>query len=176
VAVLEAASVNTLLFPVVLLGLKLAVTPVGSPLALSVTALVKLVRVMLIVLVPLVPRLTVRLEGLGASAKFGVAVWLTVSAIVVVRVRPPPVPVIVTVTGPPSVAVLEAASVSVLLLPVVLLGLKVAVTPVGKPLALNVTALVKLVRVMLIVLVPLVPRFIVRLEGLAASAKFGVAG
>jgi hypothetical protein len=73
------------------------------------------------------------------------------------------------------VAVLEAASVSVLLLPVVLLGLKVAVTPVGRPLALNVTALVKLVRVIVIVLVPLAPRFIVRLEGLAESAKLEVA-
>jgi len=81
----------------------------------------------------------------------------------------------VTDTGPPSVAVLEAANVNTLLFPVVLLTLKVALTPVGRPLALRVTALVKLVRVMLIALVPLDPRFTVRLDGLAESVKLDVA-
>ena len=48
----------------------------------------------------------------------------------VVRVRPPPVPVTVTVAAP-SVAVLDAVKVSVLLPPVVDDGLKLAVTPLG---------------------------------------------
>ena len=74
-----------------------------------------------------------------------------------VCVKPPPVPVMVTATGPPNVAVAEAASVSVLVFPVVLFGLKLAVTPLGKPLALKVTALVKFVRLMLIVFVTLAP-------------------
>jgi hypothetical protein len=68
---------------------------------------------------------------------------VSVSAIVVVRVSPPPVPVIVTVTGPPVTAVVEAANVTTLLVPVVEPGLKLAVTPLGSPLALNATLLVK---------------------------------
>jgi hypothetical protein len=46
----------------------------------------------------------------------------------------------VTVAGP-SVAVAEAVKVTVLLVPVVEAGLKLAVTPAGKPLAPNATAL-----------------------------------
>src|SRR5262249_18102134 len=53
---------------------KLAVTPVGNPLALNVTSPVKPpLRVIVIALVPLAPRLTVRLAGLPESAKSGVA-------------------------------------------------------------------------------------------------------
>ncbi len=80
------------------------------------------------------------------------------------------VPVTVTVAGP-RVAVLEAVKVSVLLLPVVEPGLKAAVTPAGKPLALNVTLPVKPpVRVMLIALVPVLPCTTATLLGTAASA------
>jgi hypothetical protein len=87
VAVLEAVSVSTLLVPVVVVvaGLKLAVTPVGKPLAVKATALANPpVRVMVTVLVPLAPRFTVRLVGLAARLKSGVAGFATVSAIVVV--------------------------------------------------------------------------------------------
>ena len=103
---------------------------------------------------------------------------MTVSAIVVVCVVLPPVPVTVTVTGPPTVAVLEAVSVSMLLVPVVLVvvGLKLAVTPLGKPLAVKVIALANPpIRVMVIVLVPLAPRTTDKLVGLAARLKSGVA-
>jgi hypothetical protein len=62
----------------------------------------------------------------------------TVRTIVVVSVKVPEVPVMVTVTGPPVVAVLVAVSVSTLL-PVVGLVSKLAVTPLGKPLAARVT-------------------------------------
>jgi len=71
-AVLEAASVSALLPPVVEDGLNVAVTPLGSPVALKDTALVNPpLRVIVIVLAPLAPRLTVRLVGLADSVKFG---------------------------------------------------------------------------------------------------------
>ena len=82
----------------------------------------------------------VRLAGLAASAKSGVCCATTVRLSVVERVVPPPVPVIVTGAAP-SVAVAEAVKVTVLLAPVVDAGAKLAVTPEGKPLALNATAL-----------------------------------
>jgi hypothetical protein len=114
--------------------------------------------------------------GEAASAKSGVAGWVTVRLIGVDRVSPPPVPVTVTVAAP-SVAVLDADRVRTLLLPVTGLTLKLAVTPAGNPLALNETELVKPpVRVIVIVLVPLAPRLTVRLAGLAESAKSGVGG
>ena len=75
---------------------------------------------------------------------------MTVSATVVVREVVPEVAVIVTVAAP-SVAVLDAVKVAVTELPVVAAdGLKATVTPVGSPLALIVTAPVKLVRVIAI--------------------------
>jgi hypothetical protein len=56
VAALDAVRVNALLVPVVEGGLKLAVTPVGNPPALSATLLAKPpVRAIVIVLVPLAP-------------------------------------------------------------------------------------------------------------------------
>jgi hypothetical protein len=61
---------------------------------------------------------------------------VTVRAIVVVWLRLPLVPVTVTVAVP--VAVLDAVKVRVLV-PVVDAGLKLAVTPVGRPLALSAT-------------------------------------
>jgi hypothetical protein len=176
VAVADAVSVSTLLVPVVVVvaGLKLAVTPVGKPLAVNVTAPAKLLsRVMVSVLVPLAPWFTVRLVGLAASEKSGVAALATVRVIAAVWVSVPLVPVTVTVNMP-TVAVLDAVSVSTLLVPVVVVvaGLKLAVTPVGRPLAVNVTAPAKLLRrVIVSVLVPLAPWFTVRLVGLAASEK-----
>lgn len=53
-------------------------------------------------------------------------------------VRVPEVPVMVTATGPPTVAVLVAVRVRTLVL-VAGLGAKVAVTPVGRPVAARVT-------------------------------------
>jgi hypothetical protein len=277
VAALEAARVKLLLVPVAEAGLKVAVTPLGNPLALRVTALVNPpARLMVIVLAPLAPRFTVRLDGLAESVKSGGGGALTVRLNVVDRVRPPPEPLIVTLaipvaalldaainidmteTGPggdsneavtplgnplalnattllnppvraivtvapllaprlmvrldgftdsvksggggaltvrlkvvdrlspppeplivtltvPVAAVLEAASVSALLPPVVEGGLNVAVTPLGNPVALKVTLLVNPpLRVMVIVLAPLAPRLMVRLGGLADSVKFGL--
>jgi hypothetical protein len=171
-AVLDAARVNALLFPVVEAGLNVAVTPLGNPLALRATLLVNPpVRLIAIVLATLAPRFTVRLEGVAASVKFCALAIERVNG--VERVRPPPEPLIVTLTAP-VVAVFEAASVSVLLPPVVEAGLNVAVTPLGNPVALKATLLVNPpLRVILIVLEPLAPRLIARLDGFAASVKFG---
>src|SRR2546428_182419 len=97
----------------------------------------------------------------------------TVRLIDVVRVRPPPVPV--TVTAPaPRVAVLDAVSVNTLLVPVVEVGLKLAATPLGNPLALKAPLLVNpSTGLMVIVLAPLAPRLTVRLVGLADRLKSG---
>src|SRR5688500_15283151 len=76
----------------------------------------------------------------------------TMRLIDAVRVRPPPVPVTVTVAAP-RVAVPEAVKVNTLLVPVAEAGLKLALTPLGNPPALNATAPVKPpVRVIAIVL------------------------
>jgi len=73
-----------------------------------------------------------------------------------VWVRLPDVPVIVTVAGP-TVAVLDAVRVSVLLV-VAVAGLKDAVTPAGRPLAERETDPLKLLSgVTVMVLVPDAP-------------------
>ena len=96
----------------------------------------------------------------------------TVRVIVVVFVKLPDTPATVTVAVP-VVAVPLAVSVKVLL-PVVLLGLNVPVTPLGKPDADKLTLLLKPfcgVTVMALVLV--VPCDIVKLLGDAERLKFG---
>jgi len=81
----------------------------------------------------------------------------------------PDVPVMVTVTVP-VIAVLFAVSVNVLVL-AVLLGLKDAVTPLGKPDADKLTLPLKpFCGVTVIVLVPAVPCVIVKLLGDAERA------
>jgi hypothetical protein len=174
VAALEAASVRVLLVPVVDGGLKVAVTPLGNPVALKATLLVNPpVRVIVIVLAPLAPRFTVKLAGLAESVKSVGGGALTVRINVAPRVSPPPEPLMVMLVIPVA-AVLDAASVSALLPPVVEVGLNVAVTPLGNPLALRATELVKPpVRVIVIVLAPLEPRFMVRVEGEADNVKSG---
>jgi hypothetical protein len=75
----------------------------------------------------------------------------------------------------PVAAVLLAASVSVLV-PVVLVGLNVAVTPLGTPDADRPTLPLKpLSAATEIVLVPLAPCVTVRLLGIADSLKSGMA-
>jgi hypothetical protein len=75
----------------------------------------------------------------------------------------------------PVVAVLLAVSVNVLVL-VVLAGLKLAVTPLGRPEAERVTEPLKpLTGVTVMVLVPLAPRLMLTLAGDAESEKSGTA-
>lgn len=100
---------------------------------------------------------------------------LMVSETDVVCVSVPEVPVIVMVLVP-VVAVLLAVKVRVLL-EVVGFVPNVAVTPLGRAEFESVTEPVKPFRsVTLIVLLPLVPCFTVKLLGEAESEKFGVAG
>jgi len=76
----------------------------------------------------------------------------------------PEVPVTVTVTVPVA-AVLLAVSVNVLM-PVVLVGLKAAVTPLGRPVADKLTLPLKpFSELTVMVLVPLFPCTIVKLFG-----------
>ncbi len=90
----------------------------------------------------------------------------------VVFVKLPDVPVTVTVTVP-VLAVPLAASVNVLV-PVVLLGLNDAVTPLGRPAADKLTLPLKpFCALTVIALVVVVPCDIVKLLGDAVRAKFG---
>ncbi len=115
-----------------------------------------------------------RLVGETEMVKFGGFTEFTVSEIVVVWVRAPDVPVIVIVDVP-TVAVPLAVSVKVLV-PVVLAGLNVAVTPAGRPEADRLTLPVNpFSGVTVMVLVPLPPWVTATLPGEAESAKSGVA-
>src|SRR5262249_27643754 len=140
VAVPDAAKMTMLLVPVVVVvvGLKVAVTPVGNALVLNVMALAKpLRRVMVTVLVPLAPCATLTVVGLAARLKSGEPG--TVNEIVTLCESVPLVPVTVMVEVV-CAAVFETASVKTLLVPVVVVGfgLKLAVTPVGTPVVENV--------------------------------------
>ena len=90
------------------------------------------------------------------------------------EVMPPPVPVTVDVATVPTGTVLATLKVMELLTPVTTLGLKVAVTPEGKPFTLSVTGLLKPPEgLMAIVPTWLVPGTRLMLSGLAARSKFG---
>lgn len=99
---------------------------------------------------------------------------VTVRAIVVVEVSEPEVPVMVTVDVP-TLAMALAVNVSTLELPDEA-GLKVAVTPLGNPVAANDTLPVNgLTSVTVTVSVPLAPWLIDRAdaEGLSVKLPFG---
>jgi len=123
-------------------GLKFACTPDGRPLALTATLPVSPpTNAMVIVLFTLVPGGTVTAVGEATIVKLGSAVTFRTNVVVEVLVLL--VPVMVTVAAP-TVAVLEAVKVSVLPAdPLTVAGLKLAVTPDGRPLTLNVTALLE---------------------------------
>lgn len=126
-----AFSVSVLL-PLVLAGLNVAVTPFGKPVADKLTAPLNPFNLFtVIVLVTLLPRPTLKVLGAADKLKSGAgAEALTVRLTMVVCVRLPEVPVTVTVTVP-TVATLLAANVNVLF-PVVGFGLNPADTPLGK--------------------------------------------
>lgn len=174
VAVAEALRVSTLDAPVDDAGLNEAVTPLGRPDTVNATALAKLfTRVIATVLVPLAPLATDTAAGLADKLKSGV-VELTVRLIAVVRTVLPLVPVIVTLAVP-VVAAADAVSVRTTLLPVVEVGLNDAVTPLGRPLAVNAMLPVNAVRAILIVLVTLALRLTDTLLGLGDKLKSVVA-
>jgi hypothetical protein len=166
VAVLLAVSVKVLEV-LALLGLNDAVTPLGKPVAERLTVLLKpFCGVTVMVLVALAPCVIARLLGVADSVKFGGAV--TVRETLVVCDKLPDTPVMVTVTVPVA-AVLLAVSVNVLEV-ALLLGLKDAVTPLGKPDAERLTVLLKpFCGVTVMVLVPAVPWRTLTLLGEADS-------
>ena len=123
------------------------------------------------VLPPEPPCVTVTLEGAPDKVKLGAG--LTVKLRVVVFVSVPEMPVMVTTTVPVA-AVLPAVRLSELVVAVVA-GLKVAVTPDGKPDADKLTLPVNPfcgVTVMVLGL-PVAPCISVKLAGDAPSVKFG---
>ena len=110
----------------------------------------------MIVLVPLVDRLRLRLVGEADSEKSGTAGAFTVSVRLVVRVSVPEVPLTVNVTVP--VAALPAAVSVRVLAEVALGGLKLAVTPEGRPEIDKFTLPLKpLIGFTAMVLLPMVP-------------------
>ena len=112
------------------LGLNDALMPLRRPEAESVTLELKpFDGTTLTVAVPVAPRLMLRLVDEAASVKFGAPA--TVRETVVELVRLPLTPLIVAVNVPVAAEAL-AVNVAILVL-VVLLGLKDAVTPAGNP-------------------------------------------
>ena len=135
-AALAVAEKLTLLVVLVVAGVKLAVTPLGRPVAARVTGALKFcgLRTLMVALGLLPPLMTLRLLADEEIVKLGVG---TVTVRVVDAVSEPEVPVMVIVALP-GVAELLAVNVSTLL-PVVGLVEKAAVTPLGRPDAARVT-------------------------------------
>lgn len=168
IAELLAAKVNVLV-PVVVLGLKDALMPLGRPDAVKLTLALKLFAgVIVMVLAPLDPCVRLTLLGDAERVKFGAAFMVRLIAVVLFRL--PDVPVIVT-AAVPAAAVLLAENVSVLLVKV-LFGLKEAVTPLGTPDRDKLTFPEKEpIGVTEIVLLPLAPCRTVMLLGEADNAN-----
>jgi hypothetical protein len=121
----------------------------------------------LTVIAPLLP---------AAPLAWKVGCPVTVSETVVVAFNAPAVPVTVTVTGPPSAAVLLAESVSTWV-PAAVPAAKLAVTPLGNPVAPSVTVPVNPpTSLTVIVLVPLLFCVTDTLVGETDSLKLGVTG
>ena len=143
------------------LGLKLAVVPIGIPVADRLTALLKPRTTMLeTVAVPWTPWLRSTAAGVTEILKSGCTPAATVSVKVVISRAPPPVPVIV-IGYVPTAVVLPTAMVIVEVPPPgagMGLGLKLIVVPVGVPVAARLIALLKpLLIIAVIVLVACVP-------------------
>jgi hypothetical protein len=136
-AALLAVSVSVLM-AVVLLGLNVAVTPLGRPEAERLTLRLKpFCGLTVTVLVPLVPRMALRL--LGEAERVKSPAGFTLRVIVVWLLRRPELPVTVTAKVP-ILTVPVADRVKRL---VVVAGFvpKTALTPLGRPDALNITLL-----------------------------------
>ena len=169
-AALLAVKVSVLVAAVGL-ALNDAVTPLGSPEADRLTLLVKpFCGVTVIVLVPLAPWTMLRLFGEEDRAKLPAG--FTVSAIVALLLSPPEVPVTVTEKVPTD-AVPVADRVNRL---VAVVGFvpKLALTPVGRPVAVKFTLPLKPLRgLMAMVLEPAAPSRMVKLVGDAERVKLG---
>jgi hypothetical protein len=127
--------------PVTVAGEKLAVAPVGNPLALSVTTPVNpFSAAMLAVYVVALPTVTVRVPGLPEIVKSaGDGGAFSTKLTVVVCVTLPLIPVIVSVEVPTGVLPVVITVNVEFPAPITVAGEKLAVAPVGNPLALSVT-------------------------------------
>ena len=167
----EALAVSvSVLVEVALAGLKAAVTPVGNPPAVRLTAPVKpFTGVTVMVLLPDVPCVTLRLAGAAPNVTLGAP--FTVTLTVTEADNVPAVPVTVTVVVP-VVAASAAVNVTVLVLAVVA-GLNEAVTPLGRPDVVRATLpLNPLLGVTVMVSVALAPCATLSVEAEAANEKF----
>jgi hypothetical protein len=179
VAVLLAVSVKVLEFAglVVLVGLKEGVTPAGNTeetdkLTLPVKPFCGVTEM---VLPPLAPCTIDKVFGEAEREKLGTGAAITLRLTVVVLVKLPEVPLMVTVAVP-VVAVLPAVSVKVLEFAglLVLVGLKDAATPLGKPDADKATLPLKpFSEPTEMVLEPLAPCITLKVFGDVESVKLG---
>jgi hypothetical protein len=157
-------------------GLKPALAPAGRPLAARVTDCAEPeVTAVTMVVVPLAPWVTVTLEGLAPTEKSLVvpptdAVTVSTTMAVCVVCVPAAVTVITDVVTGVDV---DVASVSNDVVPAVMVdGANVAVTPAGRPLALNVIDwAVPNVTVVMMLVETLVPAAARRLVGLLRTTK-----
>lgn len=163
--------------PVMDVGLKVAVTPDGTPLADRVTAESKPPETVLVIVeVPELPLTTVSVLGDALRAKLALAEAVTVSVTVAVCVTPPPVPVTVIVYVP--VATVEATAIVMVELPepgaATEVGLNVTVTPVGWPAADKAIAESKPPETAVVIVdVPLLPSATEAEVGEAEMVKLG---
>src|ERR1700691_1715661 len=159
-------------------GLKVTVTPVGWPLAVKAIAESKPPEtVVVIVEEPLLPCTTETEVGEAEMVKAGLAVAVTVSETAVVSVVLPEVPLTVMLLVPVAVVAAPAMVIVEVPVPVIELGLKPTVTPVGWPEAVKVTAKSKPpVTVLVMVEVPELPCTTETEVGEADRLKPGVAG
>ena len=136
-------------------GLNDALTPMGSPVTLNVTAwAVPAVLVAVIIVLAVCPCVNVTSPPFEREKLNPVGGAFTVKVKFVVRLIPPPLPVTVIVYGPVGVLVVVGIVRVVVQFGLQLVGLKVGVTPAGNPETLNDTAVVfPLVRLAVIVLV-----------------------
>ncbi len=151
-AVLEGATVRvTVPEPVTVVLLNRACVPDPNPLKLRVTVPANPFNAVTVtVYEPWLPRATVRLAGVAEIEKSATAEEFTTSVTVAVWTVAPLVPVMVIVDVPtgvvPSVVTVKVEDPDV----VTDVGLKVAVAPVGNPLAVKVTVPVKPFRAVIV--------------------------
>lgn len=157
--------------PVLGFGTKFAVTPAGRPSAAKVTLPVKFVRARAMLVLAFAPCAIDSAVGVSVSPTLDVgAAVIVIGNVAVWSAAPADVPVSVSVAAP-NAAFAAAVTVSVELVPLVVVGESVAVTPVGAPVTASATLPVRLLRVMFTVLFPLLPCGTERVGGVNASEK-----
>jgi hypothetical protein len=168
------AAVNVKMLEVaVVAGLNEAVTPLGRPATARVTLpLNPLMGVTVMVSVALAPWVTLSVAAEAPNEKLGGAA--TVKAMAAVALRLPDLPVTVTVAAP--TAALELAVKVNVLAVAELAGLNNAVTPLGSPEAVRLTALLNpLAGATAMLAVPVAPATMVNAAGVVCRLKLAAA-